>query len=682
MNIKCRGSSSHRASFLSSIVFLVLFGACPGTLAISLEQVGAFVGRNTIHPPVMSPDGVHVVTRVRTDGVWTVSAMRLSDRSSVLSMSMGEYTVGWVDWLDNETIILKAFPKGSSDGFWDRGEWRRKYLTIDLKQKQKKAIEILNTTKGEPKFNGVPRKVEEVIRFSSVTFHPTDFDKGDDMRAVIINGQRSLVMRYDAEKELFDTLGDIDGQIDTEYTNGKGEMLAAFGYPPHNIRSETERANHRDYRQLWYRDKGKDEWRVGSVTQVDSGSMWVIGAGAKKGQVYVLENIDHDIRGLSSLDLKSGEITPIFRPGRADVLGFDLDADRNLVAIRYDDNYPVWEYPNPKHPAAQFHAVLRKAKAFQHKSIKFVSFSRDNSKAIVQVTTDRDPGTYYDVDIATKKIAMLAKQSAATEKFVSGSRFPIEFKSRDGRRLTGYVTLPQGKEKNIPFVVMVRSGGYRMPGGQTSRWDFHEEAQLFASAGLGVLEVNYRGTVGYGLGFKNAAQGHWGDDVQNDITDGVKHIIANGTAKKSGICIYGHGFGAYSAMLQLAQEPGLYQCGIGFGGQYDLKYVYNMIKNKSAEARYSEVSAGPGADADDLARISPVTLAGRIKSPVMVMEGRGRGRDIDKQPRRFMDAMKSAGADVELHIEIAQSDQKPLDYANRRAAYKRLVEFIQEHTGG
>jgi dienelactone hydrolase len=652
---------------------LILLGISSESFAISLEQVGAFVGRDMVMPPVLSPNGKHVASRVRKDGVWSVIVMKLSDRSSVLSLGMGEFTIGWIDWIDDENLILKTH---RGDGFWTEWEFGRSYLTVNLKEKR--PVEILDA------YKGVPSQLQEAIQFGYGTarFLPGDFDdKTNDMRAVIHSGQRSIVARVNADKELFGTLAEVPGEIESEYTNHDGVTLAAFGYPPINMRSSKERQKFRERRQLWYRDKGKADWRVAHATPVDNGSIKILSAGTKKNQLFVLENLTHENTGLSTLDLKSGDLSPVFRAARTDVRDFDLDADRNLVTIRYDDHYPDWKYPNPKHPAAQLHVALRKA--FPNMSIKYVSFSDDNSKTIVQVTSDQDPGTYYVVDVKSKNTQLLVKQTATTEQYVVGNRFPVEFASRDGKRISGYLTLPKGKEKKLPFVVKVRGGAFNLPGGAPAVWDFDAESQLFASAGFGVLEVNSRGTEGFGRKFAMASMGHAGDHVQNDIADGVKHIVKNGTADANRICAYGQGFGAYSAMMQVANHGDLYQCAVGMRGQYDLKRVSDRLSEPSMKARFTSVMAGRDADDDSLAAVSPAHLAEGIADPVLVVESRSRrGSEISEQARFFISAVNSADGEIDTHVETSESDEVPLNYRNERTAYKRIVEFLLANTGG
>ena len=645
--------------------------------ALTPEEAGHFVGRNITMPPKLSPDGEHVVTFVRTDGQWSVAAMKLSDRSTVVSLGMGEFRIRWAEWLSDDTIVIAV---SRSDGYWSDSWYDRKFFTINLKKKR--PIEIMALLTGVPKNHAEIFEPWEAGRASfgvgDMLFYPRDFgNRVNDHHMVLRTGEQTLITRYDAKKELFKAIGKIEGDARTIFTNGKGQVLAGFGYPSINIRSEEERGAHKDDRQLWYRNDGSDEFQVARRTQVDSGNLRFVGRSANPKEAMVFDHLNHDIRTLGRFNVEDGSIEPVFRAARADVWEVQHDTDGKVIVVRYDDHYPDWKYPNAKHVGAQLHAVLRKG--FANQSVKLISFSDDNEKATVQVTTDKDPGTYYVVDVETRKAQVLSKQSN-TE--ATGNRFPIEFKSRDGARLTGYVTLPNGQEKDLPFVVMIKGDPSSLPGGPIATWDFNGEAQLFATHGIGVLQVNYRGTDGLGLAHATGAMGDWNGAPQQDVIDGVRHIISNGTADARRICVYGEGFGAHAALIQAGMEQDLYRCAVAVRGNYDMGRSYSRIRVKSAKERYAMVVSGnPGASRADMEAVSAVSVAARIKIPVMLMEGRGNNANPSDQIRLMQTALKDAEVTVTTHYEHAESADVPLNYQNHRQGLKAIYDFVAANTG-
>ncbi len=644
------------------LILLCLAAGGSGTQAVSPEHVGAFVGRDVVFPPVLSPDGKHVVSRVMSEGRSAISVISLPERTSVATIGMGDLVINWVDWLDNGTLVVKT-TKG--DGFWGGGRWARfssdpKFFRIDLKSQQSRPLFT--------SLKGVPKRVQEEVRFGSITLYADAFeDDSDHLRVVLETGRRSMVMRYNVKEKSFSELADVPGDIESEVSDRQGGVFAAYGYP------SIVTIKHRDRRQLWYRSTPKDDWQVGYNGQIDAGSMQLIGTSSKRGSVYLLEDINDEVKGLSLLNLANGEISPVFRAGRSDVWDYERDRDGTLYVIRHDDHFPQYVYPNPKNEVARLHVATRRA--FPNLSVRLVSFSNANAKAIAQVSSDRDPGTYYVVDVKSNRFQELSKQSAALTEYETGSRNPIEFKARDGTRVTGYVTLPVDKEEGLPFVVVIKDG----PDSRAATWDFNENAQLFASLGFGVLEVNYRGSTGFGRAFTLAGYGHWGDHIQDDIADGVRFVVESGAADSRRICVMGVRFGAYSALMQAVREPTLYRCAVGVKGSYDLEKEYEDLQRNDFQARFALQRTGQGTGKSELKQISPVNLAEQIQRPVLLVEGKRSSGSAPEQTARMVRALKAAEVPHETHYEEG-SDLKPLNDMNRRNAYRRIVEFIEKHT--
>ena len=227
----------------------------------------------------------------------------------------------------------------------------------------------------------------------------------------------------------------------------------------------------------------------------DDASVSIIGKGPDENTVYLLETLTGDIGTLSYIDLTTGEITNVFRPARTDVHTYYLDGGNELYAVRYDDHFPQWFYPNPKHIAAQIHNLVRG----QFKSMNVsLTFARDNSKAIATVSGDANPGTYYLFDTDGNKLKKLFDRNEAVANYKLGERHPLEFPGPDDTRIPAYVTLPKGAGQNLPFIVWVHDG---LTGGMPATWGYDAEAQFFASLGIGVLNVNHRGKMGLWCGF-------------------------------------------------------------------------------------------------------------------------------------------------------------------------------------
>ena len=195
---------------------------------------------------------------------------------------------------------------------------------------------------------------------------------------------------------------------------------------------------------------------------------------------------------------------------------------------------------------------------------------------------------------------------------------PIEFKATDGKTIKGYITYtPTEKQSAMPMVVLVHGG----PQGRDYR-EYNSELQLLASQGYRGLQINYRGSLGYGRNFLTAGDRHWGDNIQQDIIDGTRWAIKNKFAIKDKICIMGTSFGGYSAVQRAILAPDLYQCAVSNAGIYDLTKLYDegdIAQYYTGKAFLERVI---GKDHNQLRAFSPAYNAEKLAATVFIAHGR------------------------------------------------------------
>jgi dipeptidyl aminopeptidase/acylaminoacyl peptidase len=216
-----------------------------------------------------------------------------------------------------------------------------------------------------------------------------------------------------------------------------------------------------------------------------------------------------------------------------------------------------------------------------------------------------------------------------------GERRPFELDASDGVKLHGYLTLPQGREpKRLPLVVLPHGG----PHGIYDDWRFDEEAQLLASRGYAVLQLNFRGSGGYGRRFIESGYRQWGARMQQDLSEATRAAIERGFADQKRVCIYGASYGGYAALMGAVRDPDLYRCAIGYAGVYDLRMMYQRgdIQQTLFGERYLALAIG--SDANELAQRSPVAQVEKIKAAIMLIHG-GQDRRV---PIAHANAMRKA----------------------------------------
>ncbi|MGH8372497.1 MAG: alpha/beta hydrolase family protein [Gammaproteobacteria bacterium] len=307
--------------------------------------------------------------------------------------------------------------------------------------------------------------------------------------------------------------------------------------------------------------------------------------------------------------------------------GFDIDhgystddwltsADgRSLVAFLYDAERPQWIVVDKKDPQTILLASLQNA--FTGQAVDITSTTLDGSKSIIYVYSDRNPGQYYLYDAKLKQVKFLFSNRPDIDPDQMAEMQPITFKARDGMTIHGYLTLPRGASKNVPLIVHPHGG----PFGIRDEWGFDGEVQFLAYHGYAVLQVEYRGSGGYGYAFQRAGYKQWGGTMQDDLTDATDWAIQQGIADPKRICIYGASYGGYAALEGVEKEPDLYRCAIGYAGVYDLELMRGESDTLQGRdlAPFMDVTVGD--DKAILREHSPYLHVDKIKAALFLAHG-------------------------------------------------------------
>ncbi len=292
-------------------------------------------------------------------------------------------------------------------------------------------------------------------------------------------------------------------------------------------------------------------------------------------------------------------------------------AEDSVMGVRFEDGRPALSVFDSNSPDAK--ALIDLMKQYPGEDVRFVSGSDDGSKAIALVEADADPGTFFLYDRASDKFTPLLQRAGWIDPTQMARKTPIELNARDGLKLRGYLTYPPGQEsaKKLPMVVFVHGGPY----GIRDDWDYDPYVQALATRGYAVLQVNYRGSGGYGYDFIKAGYHEWGGKMQDDVTDATRWAIQQGIADPQRICIYGGSYGGYAALEGAVKEPDLYKCAIGYVGVYDLPMMES--RKDAAQTQYAAAywKRTMGSDATVLAQHSPIYQLNALKARVMLIVG-------------------------------------------------------------
>jgi dipeptidyl aminopeptidase/acylaminoacyl peptidase len=332
-----------------------------------------------------------------------------------------------------------------------------------------------------------------------------------------------------------------------------------------------------------------------------------------------------------------------------------------VIGVRVDPGKPEHRWLDEDDASAKLYASLERA--FPGQTVEITSATADLRQAIALVQSDVNPGDYYLVDAQTRNAQYLRSARSWVDPAKMHHKEPIELKARDGTSLHGYVTRPAGKAP-FPLVVLPHGGPY----GVRDTWAFDWEAQLLAEYGYAVLQVNYRGSGGYGEHFMHAGFREWGGKMQDDVTDATRWAIANGIAAKDAICIFGTGYGGYAALMGVIRERGLYRCAAAYDGLYDLSLVLARNDPQIAPATRRYLDDILGFEEPELQARSPVHNVDKVDAPLLIMAA-GNPSQVEYRHAGLMEAaLKSAGKPVETAL-----------VEQREEIYKQLLEFLSRH---
>jgi dipeptidyl aminopeptidase/acylaminoacyl peptidase len=390
-------------------------------------------------------------------------------------------------------------------------------------------------------------------------------------------------------------------------TDGRGTARLGWG---------VDNANTNYYARL----EGENDWRKLGATQLftEANRLRPIAMAWASNSAYAMGNFNGR-DALWSIDLTDkAEPKLLFNHRLVDVGEPILRSDRSLLGVHYDVERPFVWYADEALRAL----IERLERLYPGRSHEIVDSSQDEKILVIHSASDVDLGTYYVYDRDHDKLSKLGSAYPDLDQKSLGKMTNILYKATDGTEIPGYLTVPTGAEKkNLPLIVMPHDG----PVARDS-WRFSFLRNFLASRGYAVLQMNYRGSSGFGINWRNAAWQDWGGLTYSDIHDATKWAISEGIADPKRICIMGWGFGGYSALLGAARNGDVYKCAVSINGIADLQMQidHGIVTGDKGMRQYLI-----GNDPEKLKRDSPLQLGAQISIPVLLVHG---AKDWQVQP--------------------------------------------------
>jgi dipeptidyl aminopeptidase/acylaminoacyl peptidase len=420
----------------------------------------------------------------------------------------------------------------------------------------------------------------------------------------------------------------------------------------------------RPYRILHRRDNASDWQDVSEAFAYERDHVFRPRGFRDDGALYFLSSRDGATVGLHTFDFESGAFSLLYRHDRYDIDGVVWNAARTrIVAVQYHGEYPATVFLDPDDPETQ---VLRNlVRSFPGYAVDFLAASRDGRRRLLRVHSDRNPGTAFLFDGDRNAASFLFASRPELDEQAMAHRVPFKVMADDGLEIPGYLTMPPHAKGPVPLLVLLHGGPHTV----RDRWNFDAEAQFYAHRGYAVLQVNFRGSGGYGRPFEEAGYLNWGDLIIEDILTATRWALGQPEIDATRACVGGASFGAYAAMMAVVRAPGTFRCAIGIAGAYDLELVLSAS---------SSMELALGRDRRHLRSISPVHLADRLTVPIFIAHGAQDERTPLAHARRLRTALRRAGNDPEWHVENREGHGF-FGEAQQVALYDAIVAFMERH---
>ena len=311
----------------------------------------------------------------------------------------------------------------------------------------------------------------------------------------------------------------------------------------------------------------------------------------------------------------------------------------------------------------------------------FAVSSRDDADAtwIVAFTTDNGPVSYYAYDRASRNATFLFDNQPALNRYTLATMQPFSFNARDGMTIHGFLTLPPGSDgKNLPMVLNVHGGPWAR-----DTWGYRPDAQWFANRGYACMQVNYRGSTGYGKHYMNAGNKEWGGKMHNDLVDAVQWAVAQGIADPKKVAIFGGSYGGYAALVGATFTPDVFCCAVDIVGPSSLITLIQTVPPywRPMISLFHQRVGNPETEEEFLKSRSPLFKVDQIRIPILIGQGANDPRVKQAEAEQIVEAMKSKGIPYEylLFPDEGHGFAKP---ENRLKFYAAAEKFLAAHLGG
>ncbi len=635
------------------MILLGVASAAPTETPATPVPLEAFFANPTIRDPHLSPDGTKIAFLFPKDGKLALGLFERKTGDGRIILEGVKENVEFFFWKGNENIVFGGDVGGNESSFIG--------VTDLTGKKIQRVMESLERGNIRGSFggvvNGLPLLNEEIILAGIFTDKPTKH-----WDAVAYFPVQYHVVRYNVKHRAQQLVYANEGEYDGFYTDNAGQLRL----------TTHEHAAH----QVWYHRSpgGRSAFvEIARFPLFGFAETWEpLEFAADNTTLYLISREEHDRGALYAYNTETRTRGPaLFVPPEGEIENIIVSHDRTkLLGVSYLSDRLHYHWFD----AARADIQKTLENTFKGFECQVVSNSADEQVQLVKVSSDRDPGAYYILDLKAPSLTLFKRIRPEIDPARMQPMRTIAFKARDGLELQGYLTLPTGAEgKKVPLIINPHGG----PFGIRDVWRYDGEVQFLASRGYAVLQVNYRGSGGYGHEFVERGAHQWGRAMQDDLTDAVKWAIDQGIADPKRVAIYGGSYGGYAALAGVTLTPELYCCAVNYVGVANLGVAFKGYGGdafvRDGEMNYQTKWVAP--DADYAAATSPLNFIERIRVPTLHAYGEN---DPRVNPRHWRE-LKAQLDKFHKPYEYILEDEQGHGFRNENARlkfYRAMEKFF------
>jgi len=413
-------------------------------------------------------------------------------------------------------------------------------------------------------------------------------------------------------------------------------------------------------------------WR--QIDPADVATTSVLGYTRDASAMLMISSVGVNAGRLVRLDLASGEERVLAADPTYDVSGIVTDPETlEPLSVVFAKDRDEWV-----HLDEEFGAEIDSLRSRLDGDIG-ISRDRSNRTWLVSQSVSDGPVRYHRYDRDTGVLTFLFAHKPALEQYSLAPMEPFSFLARDGLTVHGYLTYPVGASRDgLPAVLVVHGGPWAR-----DAWGYDAEAQWLANRGYVCVQVNYRGSTGYGKGFLNAGDRQWGAAMHDDLLDAIDHLVGTGTIERARVGIYGGSYGGYAALVGAAFTPEVFRCAVDIVGPSNLNTLITSVPEywKPQIALFHSKVGNPETEADFLWSRSPLSRVDDIAIPVLIAQGKNDPRVKEAEAQQIVDAMQAKGLPYE-YLLFADEGHGLVRPENRERFYGVAERFLAAHLGG